>query len=239
MLSAARSYGVGDVLFGHELTELSQGEYGVIATIVNRSSREKSTVRADWVIAADGAQSTVRSLLGIGMVGSGALFHRMAIYFRANLRDVVGGRRAWMYIVEAPGGTGPMGQVDVESNLWRYQADDDPEHGERAEDFPTERCVQLVRDAVGIQDLYVEVVSAEPWSRGAALAERFRDGRVILAGDAAHHIGPGGGAGDVRRHTGCSQPRLEACGPPGWPGEPRTRRYLRGRTPAIRHAGER
>jgi putative polyketide hydroxylase len=103
LLEAARSSGIGEVHFGHELANLSQDDDCVISTIRNRSTGDEWTVRADWVIAADGAQSTVRSLLGIDMIGPGALFHRMAIYFRANLREVVGSRAAWMYFVAAPG----------------------------------------------------------------------------------------------------------------------------------------
>jgi hypothetical protein len=55
--------------------------------------------------------------------------------------------------------------------------------------------VQLVRSAAGIDDLRVDVLSAAPWSGTAAVCERFRDGRVFLAGDAAHAISPAGGQG--------------------------------------------
>jgi len=68
-----------------------------------------------------------------------------------------------------------------------------PDQGERVEDFGEERCVRLVRSAVGIEDLQVEVLSALPWSGAAAIAERFRHGHIFLAGDAAHLIPPNGG----------------------------------------------
>jgi hypothetical protein len=84
---------------------------------------------------------------------------------------------------------------NIDENRWRYQAPFHPQRGERPEDFPVERCVQLVRSAVGIDDLQVDVLSAAPWSGTAAVCERFRDGRVFLAGDAAHAISPAGGQG--------------------------------------------
>jgi 2-polyprenyl-6-methoxyphenol hydroxylase-like FAD-dependent oxidoreductase len=193
LLQAARSYGVGEVRFCYELTALDQDSRGVAATVVDHSSGEPVQIRADWVIGADGAYSIVRSMLHIGMMGPGALFHRMDIHFRADLRHVFYNRPAMMYLVEPPGGGGPIGPQNLDENRWRYQAPFHPECGERPEDFPVERCMQLVRSAVGIDDLQVEILSAAPWSGTAAVCERFREGRVFLAGDAAHLISPAGG----------------------------------------------
>jgi hypothetical protein len=53
--------------------------------------------------------------------------------------------------------------------------------------------VQLVRAATGVPKLDVQILSVLPWEMAAATAARFRDGRVFLAGDAAHLIPPAGG----------------------------------------------
>jgi 2-polyprenyl-6-methoxyphenol hydroxylase-like FAD-dependent oxidoreductase len=195
LLEAARTYSLADARFGHELTGMEQDRTGVSASVLDRSTGEHVSIRADWVIAADGAHSTVRSMLGIGTEGPGPLFHRMGIHFRSDLREFISRRSASMYFVSPAGGGGPIGPHELTENRWRYQAPFHPERGERAEDFPTERCIQLVRDAVGIPDLQVEVLGAEPWSGCAAVAKHFRDGRVFLAGDAAHEIAPAGGQG--------------------------------------------
>jgi putative polyketide hydroxylase len=192
LLEAARADGLGEVHFGRELRALSQDDDGVVATIVDRGGGEETTVRAAYVIAADGAQSHVRSMLGIGMVGPGALGHRMGIYFRADLREIGDDRPALLYFVSPPEGGGVIAAVNL-ADLWLYMAPFRPEQGERVEDFSHDRCVQLVRGAVGIEDLDVEVLSALPWAAAAAIAERFREGRVFLAGDAAHLIPPTGG----------------------------------------------
>jgi putative polyketide hydroxylase len=192
LLEAARSYGLGELRFGQELSTLNQDGDGVRATIIDRVSGEATSIRADWLIAADGAQSTVRSMLGIHMLGPGALFHRMGIYFRADLSEIGASRPALLYLVTPPEGSGVLAPVNL-ADLWLYMAPYHPEDGERVENFDEERCVQLVRGAVGIDDLAVEVLSVLPWSGAAAIAQHFRDGRVFLAGDAAHLIPPTGG----------------------------------------------
>src|SRR5262245_15728135 len=61
--------------------------------------------------------------------------------------------------------------------------------------YTPERCAALVRQAAGVSDLDVEILGVAPWTAAAQVAERFRSGRVFLAGDAAHHMPPTGGFG--------------------------------------------
>lgn len=192
LLQAARSYGVGELRFGQEVVGLQQEEDTVLATIADRASGRETSVRASWVIAADGAQSQVRSTLGVRMIGPGALAHRMGIYFRADLAKVGQDRPALLYMLTPPEGPGVMAAVNL-ADLWLYMAPFRPGDGETINDFTTERCIGLVRSAVGDDGLDVEVLSALPWSASAAVAERFREGRVFFAGDAAHLIPPTGG----------------------------------------------
>jgi len=66
-----------------ECTSLEQDADGVTAVIRDLDSRSQSTVRAKYVVAADGNRSPVRERLGIGMHGHGLLSHSITIYFRA------------------------------------------------------------------------------------------------------------------------------------------------------------
>ena len=192
LLDAANGYGLGERRFGVELAALRQDEAGVSATMVDCETGDETRVRSAYAIAADGAQSSVRQMLGVEMQGPGALFHRMGIYFRADLREIGADRPALLYIVTPPEGAGVIAPVNL-VDRWLYMAPYSPEKGDRAQDFDEERCVQLVRGAVGIEGLPVDVLSALPWTGASAVAERFRVGRVFLAGDAAHLIPPTGG----------------------------------------------
>jgi putative polyketide hydroxylase len=192
LADAARSYRLGELRFGHELTSVACDDAGVEAAITDCASGRETTVRACYLIAADGASSPVRSRLGIGLAGPGVLAHRVGIYFRADLAEVGASRPALLYLVGPPGAAGVMAPVNL-ADLWLFMVPFWPGHGQDMGDFTDVRCVQLVRAACGMPDLEVEVLSVLPWQMAAATAERFRDGRVFLAGDAAHLIPPAGG----------------------------------------------
>ena len=69
--------------YGTECTTLEQDADGVTAVIRDLASGAESTVRARYVVAADGNRSPVREQLGIGMSGHGLLSHSITIYFRS------------------------------------------------------------------------------------------------------------------------------------------------------------
>ena len=70
-----------------------------------------------------------------------------------------------------------------------------PERGESAADLTPSRCVELIRAAVGVEDLEVRVLARLPFVMAAELADAFRAGNGFLVGDAAHRMTPVGGVG--------------------------------------------
>ncbi|CAL8460671.1 g201 [Coccomyxa elongata] len=62
-------------------------------------------------------------------------------------------------------------------------------------DFPEDICERLLKSAIGVPDLDLEVRSVRRWTMRAEVAEQFKVGKVFLAGDAAHRFPPAGGFG--------------------------------------------
>lgn len=193
LLRAARERG-GDIRFGTLLSSFTQDGAGVTATLVDVATGTETRVRADYMIAADGARGAARSALGIPMSGRGGLAYLLNILFRADMAELVRGREFSLCRIERPDMDGLFVTVD-NRDRWVFHYAYDHAAGERPKDFPRERCVEIVRDALGLPELEITIESVLPWESAARVADRYRQGRVFLAGDAAHVIPPWGALG--------------------------------------------
>lgn len=193
LLAEARARG-GDLRFSTEMVSFEQDQTGVNAVIVDRASGEQCTVRADYMIAADGAGSRVRDALGVAISGSGPLGYLLNILFLADLREFVRDREFSICLIERPEMRGLFTSIN-NSDRWVFHLSYDPRKGEKPEDFPPERCKDLLRLALGMPDKEIEIKSILPWESAVRVAGSFQQGRVFLAGDAAHQMPPWGGQG--------------------------------------------
>ncbi|MFF4158832.1 FAD-dependent monooxygenase [Streptomyces sp. NPDC001678] len=174
------------VRFGTELLGLDPAEDGasVVASLVDRRGGAEARVRARYVLAADGANSTVRQLLGIGTVGPGAMGDFTTVVFDADLDRWCARRPAGVYFT-AHGMFAPL----YPEGGWAWFVPT-PEDAASA-DWPG-----LVSRALGPGAVErVDVSRVQHWVMNAFVAERFRHGRVLLAGDAAHAVPITGGLG--------------------------------------------
>ncbi|MFE3993409.1 FAD-dependent oxidoreductase [Streptomyces goshikiensis] len=184
-----------DVRFSTELMSFDQDATGVTALVKNRETGEHLTVRADYVIAADGPRSPVREALGIPQTGNGELFHNVSVTFRSErLVKELGDLRFIVCYLMRPGADGALLPVD-NTTQWVFHAPWHPDRGETLEDFTDERCVDQIREAIGVPDLDVEIGGKAPWHAAERVAVSYSSGRVFLVGDAAHEMSPTGAFG--------------------------------------------
>jgi 2-polyprenyl-6-methoxyphenol hydroxylase-like FAD-dependent oxidoreductase len=176
----------GDIVRPCVVTALSQTDAGVDVTLA-ADGEPLRTVRARYVVGADGMHSTVREHAGIGFTG--AAYEESFI-----LADV---RLTWgLSRDEVMGFLSPAGMVIVAplpGGRHRIVAtmDDAPEH-------PSLADVQAVMDTRGPEGEPARITDIA-WSGRFRvhhrLADRYRAGRIFLAGDAAHVHSPAGGQG--------------------------------------------
>jgi putative polyketide hydroxylase len=193
LLRHLEGLGLAEVRFGTELVALDQDADGVTVVLREPATGATRTVRAGYLVGADGAHSRTRALLGIAMDGPDHLLEQLTVLFEAPLRQVVGDRRYGIYFIQHPEAGGvlvPNGAGD----RWLYGREWAPQR-ERLEDYTSARLTGLVRAAAGVADLPVRVVAKGGFSFAAQVAGRYRDGRAFLVGDAAQRMTPRGGMG--------------------------------------------
>ncbi|WP_406861570.1 FAD-dependent monooxygenase [Streptomyces sp. HUAS MG47] len=179
----------GAVRFGTALTSLRETADGIEAEL---STGE--TVRAAYLVAADGGRSTVRRALGIGMTGETVDPHPMLV---ADVRLAPGtpvDRRNWHIWPKAEDGGVALCPMPGGDDHFQVMAGYTDPHA--TVDTTPEAVRRLLADRTPLTEADVtEVLWASDFLARAALADRFRQGRVFLAGDAAHVHSPAGGQG--------------------------------------------
>ena len=192
----------GRVRFNHELVAFTQDADGVTATIRERRSGVESVVRARYMLAADGGR-TVGPGLGVVMEGPEPFVHTISVHFAANLAPWMDSDDAIIHTIVRPelDGTwlrtgclavGPS-RFDRHSEEWVVTITLPP--GQEDRPFDENLAAEGVRERLGISDLDLDVMRFTRWRIDALLADRYRDGRILIAGDAAHRHSPFGGLG--------------------------------------------
>lgn len=187
--------------FGWRLQSFEDAPDGVTAQVTSATEGVKPvSVHARYLVAADGARSPVRSALGIRMGGATGLQRQFmggkmfAIYLRAPAfyrqfpHDM-----AWMYVSVNHERRVFMASVDGRGEF-AFHAAVHPH--ETPEDWTHEDARRIFAEASGMPDLHIDILSTGTWIAGHSLvAERYQQGKVFLAGDAAHLFTPTGGLG--------------------------------------------
>ena len=144
---------------------------------------------AEWILACDGASSSVRQWAGIDMIGPDNLQRFLAIHFRADLSQAIGHNRGVLYwICGSAGGTfishGNGGE-------WVYMSpysDGDDQLGNAA-------AIVRINSALAQENTTIEILSKSTWTMTSQIAATYQTANIFLVGDAAHRFPPSGGMG--------------------------------------------
>ncbi len=198
----ARAKEVGaSVLQGTEITQVRQDTEGVTVVVRSVDGGAERQLRGRYLVAADGAHSRVRESLGIGYDGRGQFSNSLTIYFQADLSPWLADKPvSIVYVNNATlGGFFRMNRTARVGFLAVNTVGDatrDPQAAANvAADVSDRRLSELVRAGVGVPGLAVQIDGFTRWRATADVAQRFQDGRIFIAGDAAHLMVPNGGFG--------------------------------------------
>ncbi|WP_255326521.1 FAD-dependent monooxygenase [Sphingobium sp. EM0848] len=196
LVTEAAHIGV-DVRFGWELQSFDQDDDGVTAIIVERLSGQAVTVKARYMVGADGARSRIVEQLGLPLIGQHGLGNVFNVLCDVDLSAYVEHRHGSLYSVIQPGSSywAPVAVFRMVKpwNQWLVglivpQAAGKPEPTE--EDFE-----QRIRESIGNDSLPIKILSTSMWTINDIYAERYAQGRVFCMGDAVHRHPPTNGLG--------------------------------------------
>lgn len=172
---------------GVQFTASSQDGGGVTADLTTTAGAELQ-VRARFVVACDGANSTVRSAEGVTMDAVGPTAWHRDVYFRS--ADPVLRKYGRFFLAIVGRGVTLVSRDEQDTWTGTYPITAD----ERSAGPPSDPLA-VIRARLGVDLAVDEIIDVSDWQGELAVADTYRSGRVFLAGDAAHHFYPTGGHG--------------------------------------------
>jgi 2-polyprenyl-6-methoxyphenol hydroxylase-like FAD-dependent oxidoreductase len=173
------------------LVSFKQNSDLVTAVVENADTGSREEIRAQYIAGCDGARSLVRETLGLSMRGNPVLTYTTNIIFRCpHLLSLHDKGKGYRHIFIGPEGTWSTIVAINGRDQWRFSIIG----GSEQREYATKEIEVAIRRAVG-RDFDFEILSVLPWVRRELVAERYRNGRGFIAGDAAHVMSPTGGFG--------------------------------------------
>jgi 2-polyprenyl-6-methoxyphenol hydroxylase-like FAD-dependent oxidoreductase len=191
----AITYPQAEVKFRHEVTGFT-GHGDSIGVAVRAGDGAETTLRARYLIAADGGGSRLRDLAAIGEAYHQTYNSFVAAFFHADLGRYTGGREGALIWTLAPGVEGVFHPLDGKT-AWAAHIQFNPQL-ENPDAWTPETVVERVRGMIGApadEKPDIDLHKHYRYTLTASVSECLRKGRFILAGDAAHRTLPYGGWG--------------------------------------------
>lgn len=184
--------------FNTEYMSHVQDEEGVTVNLKDVLNGREYSVRARYLVGADGARSKVAEQIGLPIEGEMSRAGTAYVIFNADLSRYVAHRPSVLQWIANPvAGFGEIGLGLLRAvrpwNQWIAGWGFDMSQGEP--DFSSEHVLQRIRTLVGDPDLEVEIEKNSTWYVNQAYATHYSKGRVHCAGDAVHRHPPSSGLG--------------------------------------------
>lgn len=195
LFKKAQSMPLIDLRFNTTMIHAVQNDKQVTVDILNKDSNQKETLSAQYLIAADGADSSLRTLFNIEMEGVDNLGVFCNIYCEMNLDKYVEYRPSAGFMFTRPDlrGTFLLSKKGHRKWLLGLRIGSNPHLTK--ESFTDDFCVEYVKKVINDPEVEVKLINKAFWTMAALIAKQYRVNRVFLAGDAAHRLPPTGGFG--------------------------------------------
>jgi 2-polyprenyl-6-methoxyphenol hydroxylase-like FAD-dependent oxidoreductase len=169
------------VRFGHEVVDFAQDDRGVTVRVRTEEGDDR-TFRCSYLVGCDGGASTVRAVLGVELRGESLLEMRQALFHCEDLFERI------------PIGKGRHYHVADDRHSFLIVQDDTKHFSLHAVVDGDEEMPKLFERIAGMPVDY-STLYVGTWTQRLMVADRYRDGRVLMAGDAVHLVIPTGGLG--------------------------------------------
>ncbi len=197
---------------------VTQDEDGVHAVGTDLDTGEEVRIDAAYLVGCDGGRSMVRRSIGARLAGTDVVSRVQSTYFRApSLLGRIQHAPAWATFSLNPRRSGNVYAIDGRETwlLHNYLREDET-------DFDAVDRDWAIREILGVDaDFTYEVISREDWIGRRLVADRFRDRRMFICGDAAHlwvpmaGYGMNAGIADAANLAWLLAARIQGWGAPG------------------------
>ena len=171
------------ILSRTQIESFEQRDDAVVATARNLDTGEQFSIVADYLIGCDGGRSMVRKQIGARLAGTDIVQRVQSTYIHApDLKHLITQKPAWMTMSLNPRRCGTTVAIDGKDNwlIHNHLASDETEFDSVDRDW-------ALRTILGVgSDFRYEIISKEDWVGRRLVADRFRDRRAFICGDAAH-----------------------------------------------------
>ncbi len=184
-----------EIRFDTEVIGFDQDKDGVTVEVREKDGSIRR-IGTRYLIAADGGKSPLREMAGIGESGRANLRSFINNHVRADLSRFTKGREGALIWTLQPGLEGVFQMLD-EKDMWAIQVQYDPATFDLAR-WTDDYATAHIRAMIGVpeaENVEIEIFKAYGYTLSMMLSDRLVEGRLLLAGDAAHQIPPYGGFG--------------------------------------------